>query len=290
MNVLADLVGVTITHTGTGGPIPLGSAALVEHRTFAAANAAGQLPNGSVVSYTLYNNDQAETCRGLYNSVANTLTRTTISSTTGSALNLSGDTVLVLAANSADLIGDNIRLPPRSGNWFGEFTSFDQGAMSANQILYVPLICSVPTVIDRLAMFVAAAVAGGLVKVGLFRPHSTTRLPDARIAECATDLDASTTGRKDATFSANPTVPAGLSYMGIAFNNSTIQSRIVTAGHLPSFCLQNSIDIGIGNAEMNVLSIGQTLTYVSGSPFFPANATPTVTIFGQTPIVLARAL
>jgi hypothetical protein len=283
MGLLADLVQQSTATTGTG-TVTLG-AAVTGFRTVAGAGIA----DGSVVSYVIQEGTNREVGAGVIGASGTTMTRVLRASSTGSLLNLTGSAFVGIGANAGDFIGDNLRLPPRSGNWFGEFTSFDQGAMTANQLLYVPLICPVPTVIDRLSMFVATSVAGGLVKVGLFGPHSTTRLPDARIAECATDLDASTTGRKDATFSANPTVPAGLSYMGIAFNNSTIQSRIVTAGHLPSFLLQNSVDIGIGNAEMNVLNIGQSLTYVSGSAFFPANATPVVAIFGQTPIVLARA-
>jgi hypothetical protein len=101
MTILADLVGVSTSHTGTGGPITLGTA-LTGHRTFATANAAGQLPTGSIVSYTILNGDNAETCTGVYTSGTNTLTRVFRSSTTGSALNLSGTSEIILAANAGD--------------------------------------------------------------------------------------------------------------------------------------------------------------------------------------------
>ena len=101
MAVLAELVGVSTTHTGTSGPITLG-AALNGHRSFAAANAAGDLPTGSVVSYTILNGDNAESATGVFNSAAGTLTRVTRRSTTGSALNLSGTSEIIITPNTAD--------------------------------------------------------------------------------------------------------------------------------------------------------------------------------------------
>jgi len=287
MGALFNMRRMTVTSTGTG-PITLGVAAS-GWRSFSAAPA---IPTGTIVSYRISDGADWELQEGVFNSAAGTLTRirTSPESSTGALLNLTTNALVTISSLAEDLIGSNLRLPPRSGNWFGEFTSWSQGALAANTLRYVPLICSQPTVLDRVSMFVGTGTAGGLIKVGLYAPHSTTRLPNARLAECAADLDASTSGRKDGTFGSNPTAPAGLSWICIAANNSSITSHLVESGFLPSFCLQNSIDIGIANSAISTISIGENLTYVSGSAFLPATASPSVAVFGQTPIGVARAL
>lgn len=284
MTMLADLVAQNTATTGTG-TVTLGSA-VTGFRTLAASG----IPDGAIVSYAIQDGTNRETGTGTVGGSGTTITRGLRASTTGSLLSLTGSAIVTIQPNAGDFIGDNLRLPPRSGNWLGEFTSWSQGALTANTLRYVPLICSVPTVLDRVSMFVGTGTAGGLIKVGLYAPHATTRLPNSRLAECAADLDASTSGRKDGTFGSNPTAPAGLSWICIAANNSSITSHLVESGFLPSFCLQNSIDIGIANSAISTISIGENLTYVSGSAFLPATASPSVAVFGQTPIGVARAL
>jgi hypothetical protein len=199
-------------------------------------------------------------------------------------VNDAGDTITIAAS------GGSGRLSTINGKYFGEFASFSQGALTANRIYYIPLIVPNSTTVDQLSIWVATSDAAALLKMGIYSPHSTTRLPNSKVVENTADLSGASTGRKDAVFGSNPTLAAGLHWLALASNSSTVQVRIAAANFLPPFCFQNSIDIGIDAAEMNTISIVETFTYASGSAFLPATATPTVALFGQNPVALARAL
>ena len=98
MGALYDRVNVSTATTGTG-TVTLG-AATGGGRTFAAAG----VPNGILVSYLILDGAAWEVGTGLYNSGTPSLTRTLISSSTGSLLNLSGSATVAIAANAADFI------------------------------------------------------------------------------------------------------------------------------------------------------------------------------------------
>ena len=96
MAALYDRVNVLTPTTGTG-TVTLG-AATGGGRTFAAAG----VPNGVTVSYLILDGTAWEVGTGLYNSATPSLTRTLISSSTGSLLNLTGAATVTIAANAAD--------------------------------------------------------------------------------------------------------------------------------------------------------------------------------------------
>ena len=183
---------------------------------------------------------------------------------------------------------NSLRLPPVSGTWFAEFTSFSQAAMTANRLYYMPVLLAAPTAIDRIAMIVATAQAGALAKVGVYSANPVSRLPQNFIAENNADLDLSSTGQKDGIFGVNPVLPAGLSWLAVVSNNSVVQARS-TAAELAAFCFRNSINIGSTRLGITQMNLGETVTYSSGNQFFPMVANATVAEFANAPVLAARA-
>jgi hypothetical protein len=99
MGALYDRVNVLTATTGTG-TVTLG-AATGGGRTFADAS----VPNGTIVSYLILDGSAWEVGTGTYNSATPSLTRTLISSSTGSLLNLTGAATVAIAANTRDFPG-----------------------------------------------------------------------------------------------------------------------------------------------------------------------------------------
>lgn len=97
MNYLADRVRMTTATTGTG-TITLGSA-VSGYRTFASAS----VPNASIVTYTIEDGTAWEVGTGTYTSSGTTLSRTLISSNTGSLLSLTGSAQVFITAAAQDL-------------------------------------------------------------------------------------------------------------------------------------------------------------------------------------------
>lgn len=97
MNYLADRVRMTTATTGAG-TITLGSA-VSGYRTFASAS----VPNASIVTYTIEDGTAWEVGTGTYTTSGTTLSRTLISSSTGSLLSLSGAAQVFITAASQDL-------------------------------------------------------------------------------------------------------------------------------------------------------------------------------------------
>ena len=96
-----DLVKVSTSTTGTGTPLAVGSAE-TGFRSFAMAGIA----NGETISYSIEDSGVGrETCTGVYNSGAGTLTRTTRASSNASdaPLNLSGNAKIFVDFHAADI-------------------------------------------------------------------------------------------------------------------------------------------------------------------------------------------
>ena len=97
MAKLVNRAKMTTATVGTG-TITLGSA-VDGYQTFADAGVA----NADVVRYVIEDGDAWEIGLGTFDSAANTLTRGSIESSTGSALNLTGDAVVFVSAAAADI-------------------------------------------------------------------------------------------------------------------------------------------------------------------------------------------
>jgi hypothetical protein len=119
---LYDLVRVRVTTTGVGGPLQLGIAD-GGGRTFAQAG----VPDGASIPYGLADGGNREIGRGIYSAAGNTLERNFLASTTGTALELSGNAVLEITLLAADfpssgtlVDGDYGDVRIQSGQWLVE--------------------------------------------------------------------------------------------------------------------------------------------------------------------------
>ena len=112
MVTLANRVKVACASTGTSSPITLG-AAKDGFQTFDSAG----ITNGQTVRYTIEDGTSFEIGTGVYTASGTTLTRVLTESTTGSLLNLSGDSTVFVTAASEDLV-------PESGGTFSGNVSF----------------------------------------------------------------------------------------------------------------------------------------------------------------------
>lgn len=111
---LVNRAKMTTATTGTG-TITLGSA-VDGYQTFANAGVA----NGNIVRYTIEDGSAWEIGLGTYSSTGNTLTRGTIESSTGAAINLSGNATVFCTIAAADLqelidFADTFTLPTADG-------------------------------------------------------------------------------------------------------------------------------------------------------------------------------
>jgi hypothetical protein len=140
MTKLVNRAKMTTATTGTG-TITLGSA-VDGYQTFANAGVA----NADVVRYVIEDGDAWEIGLGTYTASGTTLTRGSIESSTGTALNLTGNAVVFVSAAAGDLqelvdFADNFTLPTADGttgqvlttNGSGVLTFTSPGASLAGQ-------------------------------------------------------------------------------------------------------------------------------------------------------------
>ena len=100
MTKLVNRAKMTTASTGTGSPITLGSA-VDGYQTFAAAGVA----NSDVVRYVIEDGNNWEIGTGIYTSTGTTLSRTVSeSSNAGSAISLSGNAVVFVAAAAEEIL------------------------------------------------------------------------------------------------------------------------------------------------------------------------------------------
>jgi hypothetical protein len=126
MSFLYDRVKMTTATTGTG-TVTLGAAS-AGYRSFASAS----VPNATVVSYTIEDGTAWECGTGTYTVSGTTLSRTLLSSSTGSLLNLSGSAVVFISALASDLLLSTLtpaadRVPYYTGATTAALATFTAG-------------------------------------------------------------------------------------------------------------------------------------------------------------------
>lgn len=99
MTTFLNRVKVNCATTGTGSPLTLGSA-VSPYKTVALAGGA----NGETYSYLIEDGSDWEVATGVYTASGTTITRTTVLSSTGSALNLSGAQTISIVQAAADML------------------------------------------------------------------------------------------------------------------------------------------------------------------------------------------
>jgi len=129
MTKLVNRAKMTTATTGTG-TITLGSA-VDGYQTFAAAGVA----NADVVRYVIEDGDAWEIGLGTYTASGTTLTRGSIESSTGTALNLTGNAVVFVTAAAGDLqelvdFADNFTLPTADGTTGQVLTTDGSGVLT----------------------------------------------------------------------------------------------------------------------------------------------------------------
>lgn len=133
MPKLVNRAKMTTATTGTG-TLTLGSA-VDGYQTFANAGVA----NSNIVRYTIEDGSAWEIGLGTYSSTGTTLTRGTIESSTGTAINLSGNATVFVTAAAGDLqelvdFADNFVLPTADGSTGQVLTTNGAGTLSFSTI------------------------------------------------------------------------------------------------------------------------------------------------------------
>jgi hypothetical protein len=282
MTMLADLVAQNTATTGTG-TVTLG-AAVTGFRTLAASG----IPDGALVSYAIQDGTNRETGTGTVGGSGTTITRGLRASSTGSLLSLTGSAIVTIQPNAGDFIGDNLRLPPRSGAWLADGAGWASASImgSSGRIFYTPFLITERCTIDRVGISVQTGDAGTNAKLGIFASGSN-RLPGNKIVDCAAPVSTATAGYKEGTFSVNPALNPGL-YWGAWQTDSTgftLQPR--TVQNAVDFWLKNSIGTTNYSGENDIACV-EAGTYASG---LPSTATPTINVGGWfTPLFAVRVV
>ena len=133
MPKLVNRAKMTTATTGTG-TLTLGSA-LAGYQTFANAGVA----NSDIVRYTIEDGSAWEIGLGTYSSTGTTLTRGTIESSTGTAINLSGNATVFVTAAASDLqelvtFAETFALPTADGSTGQVLTTNGAGTLTFSTI------------------------------------------------------------------------------------------------------------------------------------------------------------
>lgn len=133
MPKLVNRAKMTTATTGTG-TITLGSA-VAGYQTFANAGVA----NGNIVRYTIEDGSAWEIGLGTYSSTGTTLTRGTIESSTGTAINLSGNATVFVTTAAGDLqelvtFAETFALPTADGTNGQVLTTNGTGTLTFSTI------------------------------------------------------------------------------------------------------------------------------------------------------------
>ncbi len=128
--------------------------------------------------------------------------------------------------------------PSAIGAFSGEYYPYNMPATSyteyapPDRTAWRPFVVHVDMEVSGLTIEVMTAQASGLLRLGLYAPNSPDLYPDVLVEDLGT-VDASTTGAKDAAFSAN---------------------RVWAGGEVWWFCLQtNDLTIGIRGINEKLL-------------------------------------
>lgn len=113
------------------------------------------------------------------------------------------------AAQTVEQAGALTQAALPSGRWTGQRCfSTANAAVAANTLYAGPFIPVADITVDQLAIRVATGSAGS-GKIGIYTALPTL-LPDTLVAEIAEDLDTTSTATLVGTFTANPTLRAGV--------------------------------------------------------------------------------
>jgi hypothetical protein len=105
-----------------------------------------------------------------------------------------------------EAVSDRVgQLLPVTGGWWYDgalvVSGGPSGPVSANQQYSHAVYFTHPVTIDRLGLMVSGAIAGGLVKLGVFALLSPNLVPNGAALVQTGGIDVSTTGFKEATIS-----------------------------------------------------------------------------------------
>jgi hypothetical protein len=204
MTKLVNRAKMTTATTGTG-TLTLGSA-VDGFQTFAAAGVA----NADVVRYVIEDGDAWEIGLGTYTTSGTTLTRGSIESSTGTALNLTGDAVVFVTAAGQDIVqpSDNVSTLTNDAGYTtntGTVTSVGVTAGTGITVSGGPITSSGSITVTNAAPDQIVSLAGGS------NVTVTGSYPNFTVAASNTNLGyttAASAGTVTSSTGSNTTIPA----------------------------------------------------------------------------------
>ena len=190
-------------------------------------------------------------------------------------------------ADGADGVISKMMVRPQVNDWWSQpHGGITTVALSANTMLYEPFwIPEDPTAIDGFAIEVTTLGTSGIVRLGLYLPHSTTRKPNTLVV--ADQIDSSSTGVKEVTVASTSVTPNSLVYIGVCAQVAGCTVRKVADGRMLG-------NLGIASSSSadpfkTAYASGFFQSGVSGS--LPSTATPVASysLTGQPLVALRRS-